>query len=469
VPEGSGGRSERTPGYHGSHASGRRQRPGRRSIAVADAMDALISLCKRRGIAFPSSEIYGGLRSSWDYGPLGVELRRNIRNAWWRSMVQLRDDVVGLEAALLMSPRVWEASGHVAGFSDPLIECLNCHRRYREDHLDERVCPECGGTEFSEPKQFNLMFKTHMGPVEDDTSVVYLPPETAQGQFVDFATVQQTSRKKLPFGIAQARKSFRNEITPGNFIFRTREFEQMEMEFFVKPGTDGEWFETWIAERIQWCLDLGLSKEKLRLRPHEPDELAHYARSATDIEYEFPFGWNELEGIHNRTDFDLKRHAETSGQDLSYFDPETEERYYPYVVETAIGLDRLMLAFLVDSFRVEEAPTASGDLEKRTLLALSTELAPVKVAVLPLSRKEALVPEARRVFDLVKGRWMCDYDDAGSIGRRYRRQDEVGTPFCVTVDFDSLEDRQVTVRERDSMQQQRIAIDMLADHLSDRM
>ncbi|MDP9296531.1 MAG: glycine--tRNA ligase [Actinomycetota bacterium] len=432
-------------------------------------MDALISLCKRRGIAFPSSEIYGGLRSSWDYGPLGVELRRNIRNAWWRSMVQLRDDVVGLEAALLMSPRVWEASGHVAGFSDPLIECLNCHRRYREDHLDERVCPECGGTEFSEPKQFNLMFKTHMGPVEDDASVVYLPPETAQGQFVDFATVQQTSRKKLPFGIAQARKSFRNEITPGNFIFRTREFEQMEMEFFVKPGTDGEWFETWIAERMQWCLDLGLSKEKLRLRSHEPGELAHYARSATDIEYEFPFGWNELEGIHNRTDFDLKRHAEASGQDLSYFDAETQERYFPYVVETAIGLDRLMLAFLVDSHRVEEAPTASGDVEKRTLLALSPELAPVKVAVLPLSRKETLVPEARRVFDLVKRRWMCDYDDAGSIGRRYRRQDEVGTPFCVTVDFDSLQDRQVTLRERDSMQQERIPIEKLADHLSERM
>ncbi len=436
---------------------------------MADAMDALISLCKRRGIAFPSSEIYGGLRSSWDYGPLGVELRRNIRNAWWRSMVQLRDDVVGLEAALLMSPRVWEASGHVAGFSDPLIECLNCHRRYREDHLDERVCPECGGTEFSEPKQFNLMFKTHMGPVEDDASVVYLPPETAQGQFVDFATVQQTSRKKLPFGIAQARKSFRNEITPGNFIFRTREFEQMEMEFFVKPGTDGEWFETWIAERMQWCLDLGLSKEKLRLRSHEPGELAHYARSATDIEYEFPFGWNELEGIHNRTDFDLKRHAEASGQDLSYFDAETQERYFPYVVETAIGLDRLMLAFLVDSHRVEEAPTASGDVEKRTLLALSPELAPVKVAVLPLSRKETLVPEARRVFDLVKRRWMCDYDDAGSIGRRYRRQDEVGTPFCVTVDFDSLQDRQVTLRERDSMQQERIPIEKLADHLSERM
>ncbi|MDP9241540.1 MAG: glycine--tRNA ligase, partial [Actinomycetota bacterium] len=386
-----------------------------------------------------------------------------------RSMVQLRNDVVGLEAALLMSPRVWEASGHVAGFSDPLIECLNCHRRYREDHLEERVCPECGGTEFSEPKQFNLMFKTHMGPVADDASVVYLPPETAQGQFVDFATVQQTSRKKLPFGIAQARKSFRNEITPGNFIFRTREFEQMEMEFFVKPGTDEEWFEAWIAERMQWCLDLGLSKEKLRLRPHEPDELAHYARSATDIEYKFPFGWNELEGIHNRTDFDLKRHAEASGEELSYFDPETEERYYPYVVETAIGLDRLMLAFVVDSYRVEEAPTASGDVEKRTLLALSTELAPVKVAVLPLSRKETLVPEARRVFDLVKGRWMCDYDDAGSIGRRYRRQDEVGTPFCVTVDFDSLEDRQVTVRERDSMQQERLPIERLADHLSERM
>jgi glycyl-tRNA synthetase len=432
-------------------------------------MDAVISLCKRRGIAFPSSEIYGGLRSSWDYGPLGTEIRRNVRNAWWRSMVHLRDDVVGLEAAILMSPKVWEASGHVAGFSDPLIECLNCHHRFREDQLDERVCPECGHTEFSEPRQFNLMFETHMGPVEDDASVVYLPPETAQGQFVDFPLVQQTSRKKVPFGIAQTRKSFRNEITPGNFIFRTREFEQMEMEFFVKPGTDEEWFERWIEERMRWVLDLGLTKERLRLRLHDPDELAHYARSATDIEYEFPFGWSELEGIHNRTDFDLKQHQEASGQDLTYFDPETDERYHPYVVETAIGLDRLVLACLVDSYRVEEAPTASGETEKRTLLALSTELAPIKVAVLPLSRKETLVPEARQVFDLVKVHFVSDYDDAGSIGRRYRRQDEVGTPFCVTVDFDSLEDSQVTVRARDSMAQERLPIEKLVQHLSERM
>jgi glycyl-tRNA synthetase len=436
---------------------------------VTDVMDAVISLCKRRGIAFPSSEIYGGLRSSWDYGPLGVEIRRNIRSAWWRSMVHRRDDVVGLEAAILMSPKVWEASGHVAGFSDPLIECLNCHHRYREDQLEERVCPNCGHTDFSEPRQFNLMFKTHMGPVEDDASLVYLPPETAQGQFVDFPTVQQSSRKKLPFGIAQIRKSFRNEITPGNFIFRTREFEQMEMEFFVKPGTDDDWFQRWISERMEWVLELGLTKERLRLRQHEPDELAHYARSATDIEYEFPFGWSELEGVHNRTDFDLRQHAEASGEDMTYFDPDTEDRYFPFVVETAIGLDRLMLALLIDAFRVEEAPTASGDTEKRTLLRLHPDLAPVKVAVLPLSRKETLVPEARRVFDLVKTRFVSDYDDAGSIGRRYRRQDEVGTPFCVTVDFDSLEDKQVTVRERDSMRQDRLPIDRLVEHLSERM
>ena len=453
---------------------------------MADPMEAITSLAKRRGIAFQSSEIYGGLRSSWDYGPLGVELRRNIRQAWWRAMVQLRHDIVGLEAAIIMSPRVWEASGHVEGFTDPLVECLNCHRRYREDHLpgfspasghggegtieaEHPRCPECGNTEFSEPRKFNLMFETHMGPVEDDASVAYLRPETAQGMFVDFVTVQQASRKKLPFGIAPIGKSFRNEITPGNFIFRTREFEQMEMEYFVKPGTDDEWFEYWKGERMQWFLDLGVREEKLRFRDHEPDELAHYAKAATDIEYEFPFGWSELEGIANRTDFDLRQHAEFSGEELTYFDQDPEERYFPYVVEPALGVDRALLVFLLDAYRVEEAPTASGGTEKRTLLALHRDLAPIKVAVLPLSRNETLAPEARRVFDVVKAHWICDYDDAGSIGRRYRRQDEVGTSFCVTFDFDSLEDGQVTVRERDSMRQDRLPIEKLVDHLRERL
>jgi glycyl-tRNA synthetase len=438
-------------------------------MPVADLMEAITSLAKRRGIAFQSSEIYGGLRSSWDYGPLGTELRRNIRGAWWRSMVQLRDDVVGMEAALLMSPRVWETSGHVDGFADPLIECERCHHRFREDDLPERVCPECGGTAFTEPKQFNLMFKTHMGPVEDEASVVYLPPETAQGMFIDFATIQTVSRRKLPFGIAQIRKSFRNEITPGNFIFRTREFEQMEMEFFVKPGTDEEWFEYWLDQRMQWYLDLGLSKERLRVRPHGPEELAHYARAASDIEFEYPFGWSELEGVANRTDFDLRRHAEASGQDLSYFDQESEERYLPYVIEPAGGVDRSLLAFLLDAYRVEEAPTAKGDTDRRTVLGLHRDLAPIKVAVLPLSRNERLVPDARRVFDVLKQEWMCDYDDAGAIGRRYRRQDEVGTPFCVTVDFDSLDDRQITVRERDSMMQDRIPVAALVGYLRERL
>jgi glycyl-tRNA synthetase len=436
---------------------------------VPDLMDAVTSLAKRRGIAFQSSEIYGGLRSSWDYGPLGVELRRNIRAAWWRAMVQLREDVVGLEAAIIMSPKVWEASGHVAGFHDPLVECLNCHQRFRADHLEAGTCPNCGNDTFTEPRQFNLMFKTHMGPVEDEASVAYLRPETAQGMFVDFATIQATSRKKVPFGIAQIGKSFRNEITPGNFIFRTREFEQMEMEFFCKPGTDEEWFEYWRGERMQWFVDLGVSKDKLRFRAHEPDELAHYAKAATDIEYEFPFGWGELEGIANRTDFDLRQHAEASGEDLRYFDPETEDRYFPYVVEPAVGVDRTLLVLLLDAYREEEAPTAKGGTEKRTYLALHRDVAPIKVAVLPLSRNEQLAPEARGVFDLVKPHWMCDYDDAGSIGRRYRRQDEVGTPFCVTVDFDSLHDRQVTVRERDSMEQVRLPIDRLVEHLRERL
>jgi glycyl-tRNA synthetase len=437
---------------------------------MADLMEAVTSLAKRRGLAFQSSEIYGGLRSSWDYGPLGVELRRNVRNAWWRSMVQLRDDVVGLEAAIIMSPRVWEASGHVEGFHDPLVECLNCHQRFRQDHLgEEPTCPNCGEKRFTEPKQFNLMFKTHMGPVEDESSAAYLRPETAQGMFVDFAIVQQASRKKIPFGIAQVGKSFRNEITPGNFIFRTREFEQMEMEFFVEPGTDDEWFEYWVNERLQWYVDLGIRKDKLRIRPHEPEELAHYAKAASDVEYEFPFGWQEVEGIANRTDFDLKRHEVASGEELSYFDQEKDERYAPFVVEPAAGVDRIVLTALIDAFREEEAPTAKGGTEKRAYLALHRALAPTKVAVLPLSRNEQLTPTARQVFDLVKPEWMCDFDDAGSIGRRYRRQDEVGTPFCVTVDFDTLEDRQVTVRERDSMVQERLPVENLVAYLDERL
>ena len=457
---------------------------------MADLMEAVTSLAKRRGIAFQSSEIYGGLRSSWDYGPLGVEMRRNIRAAWWRSMVQLRDDVVGLEAAIIMSPRVWEASGHVETFTDPLVECQKCHQRFRADHLpgvhapqsgheeDETTvdmhekpkCPNCGNDTFTDPRNFNLMFKTHMGPIEDEANAVYLRPETAQGMFVDFAIVQQTSRKKIPFGIAQIGKSFRNEITPGNFIFRLRELEQMEMEFFVEPGTDETWHEYWIQERLNWHTGLGIREQNLRLREHDADELSHYAKRTVDIEYRFPFtDWGELEGIANRTDFDLKAHEKASGEDLTYFDQERDERYHPYVIEPAVGVDRALLAFLIDAYREEEAPTAKGGTEKRTYLALHKDLAPTKVAVLPLSRNDQLAPDARQVFDLVKASWMCDYDDAGSIGRRYRRQDEVGTPFCVTVDFETLEDRQVTVRERDSMGQDRIPIENLHAHLAERL
>jgi glycyl-tRNA synthetase len=466
-------------------ASGREK-----GVPMADLMDAITSLAKRRGIAFPSSEIYGGLRASWDYGPLGVEIKRNIRNAWWRSMVQLRDDVVGLEASVIMSPKVWEASGHLEVFTDPLVECLNCHQRFRADHLpgfhapqsgheadettvdmgEKAKCPNCGNETFTDPRNFNLMFKTYMGPVADEANAVYLRPETAQAMFVDFPIIQQTSRKKIPFGIAQIGKSFRNEITPGNFIFRTREFEQMEMEFFVKPGTDDEWHEYWIQERLRWYTDLGIRPDSLRVREHDADELSHYAKRTVDIEYRFPFtDWGELEGVANRTDFDLKKHAESSGEDLTYYDQDADERYYPYVIEPAVGSDRAMLAFLLDAYRVDEAPTAKGEMEKRTVLALHKDLAPVKVAVLPLSRNEALVPEARRVNDLLKPRWMTAYDDAGAIGRRYRRQDESGTPFCVTVDFETLTDRQVTVRDRDSMAQDRVAIDKLVDYLEGRL
>jgi glycyl-tRNA synthetase len=457
---------------------------------MPDLMDEITSLAKRRGIAFQSSEIYGGLRSSWDFGPLGVELRRNVKNAWWRAMVQLRADVVGLDAAIIMSPKVWEASGHLDVFTDPLVECLNCHQRFRADHLpgihapqsgheeDETSldmqqhpkCPNCGNDTFTDPRNFNLMFKTHMGPVEDSSSVAYLRPETAQGMFVDFATIQATSRKKIPFGIAQVGKSFRNEITPGNFIYRLREFEQMEMEFFVEPGTDEQWHDTWIAERMAWWTGLGLRAKNMRLREHDPDELSHYSKRTVDIEYRFPFtDWGELEGIANRTDFDLKAHQEHSGVDLTYFDQEHDRRYHPYVIEPAAGVDRAVLAFLIDAYRSEEAPTAKGGTERRTFLAFHNDLAPIKVAVLPLSRNEQLVPTAREVFDLVKPFWMCDYDESGSIGRRYRRQDEVGTPFCVTVDFDTLEDRAVTVRARDSMQQERLPVVNLIDYLRERL
>ena len=436
------------------------------------SMDTIVNLCKRRGIVMPSSEIYGGLRSAWDWGPLGVELKRNVKDQWWKTMVHRRGDVVGLESSILMSPKVWEASGHVATFTDPLVECTHCHKRFRADHLDlERNCPECGREPaWTEPRQFNLMFKTHMGPVEDSANAIYLRPETAQGMFVDFQSVQTTSRKRVPFGIAQQGKSFRNEITPGNFVFRTREFEQMEMEFFVKPGTDEEWHEYWIEARMAWYRDLGMTEEKLRLREHESDELSHYAKRTLDIEYDFPgMGWSELEGIANRTDFDLKAHSEHSGDDLSYFEPETEERFVPFVIEPALGVERCALAFLIDAYQEEEAPTASGKVEKRTVLKLDPRLAPFKVAVLPLSKHADLVPVAEKVAGTVRENHVTDFDITGSIGKRYRREDEVGTPYCVTVDFDTLDDEQVTVRSRDTMEQERIGIDHLVDYLGKRL
>jgi glycyl-tRNA synthetase len=438
---------------------------------VPDLMDEIVSLAKRRGIAFQSSEIYGGLRSSWDYGPIGVELKNNIKQAWWRSMVQLRDDVVGLDAAVIMSPRVWRASGHLEVFADPLVECLTCHQRYRADQLPSPiVCPNCGGKGFTEARNFNLMFETHMGPIADDANTVYLRPETAQAPFVDFVQVQTSSRKKVPFGIAQIGKSFRNEITPGNFIFRMREFEQMEMEFFVEPGTDETWHQYWIDARQQWYLGLGIKPEHLRLREHDADELSHYSKRTVDLEFAYPWtDWAELEGVANRTDYDLKAHEAASGQDLSYFDQEKEVRYHPFVIEPAVSVDRALLAFLLDAYTVDEAPTAKGTLEKRTVLRLHKDLAPVKVAILPLSRHERLGPEAKRVHELLRPEWITMFDDAGAIGRRYRRQDEIGTPYCVTVDFDSLEDHAVTIRDRDSMTQDRVQIVNIVDYLKERL
>jgi glycyl-tRNA synthetase len=436
------------------------------------SLDTIVNLCKRRGIVFPSSEIYGGLRSAWDWGPLGVELKRNLKDEWWRAMVHQRDDVVGLESSILMSPKVWEASGHVETFTDPLVECTSCHKRFRADHIDlARACPNCGrGPAWTDPRHFNLMFRTHMGPVEDSAHVIYLRPETAQGMFVDFITVQRAARKRIPFGIAQQGKSFRNEITPGNFVFRTREFEQMEMEFFVKPGTDEEWHEYWLDQRMRWYLDLGLRRDKLRLREHDADELSHYAKRTFDIEYDFPqMGWSELEGVANRTDYDLRAHARHSGEDLSYFDPDTEERYIPYVIEPAVGVERPLLAFLIDGYREEDAPTAQGSLEKRTVLRIDKRLAPFKVAVLPLSKHADLVPVAEKVATDLRARFVTDFDVTGAIGRRYRRQDEIGTPLCVTVDFDSLSDGEATVRDRDTMEQVRVPMESLGERIAARL
>jgi glycyl-tRNA synthetase len=427
-------------------------------MANADLMDKLVSLAKRRGFIFQSSEIYGGAGSVWDYGPLGVELKRHLKDRWWSSMVHQRDDIEGLDAAILMHPRVWEASGHVEGFTDPLIECTACHRRYRADlpEVAGGQCPTCGAKgKFTEPRMFNLMFKTFMGPVEDSSATVYIRPETAQGIYVNFLNVQGAARQQVPFGIAQIGKAFRNEITPGNFIFRTREFEQAEMQFFVKPGTDEEWFEKWKHARMEWHRDLGIRPEKLRFHEHGPDELAHYAKKAYDVEYEFPFGWKEFEGIHNRTDFDLSRHQEYSGKRLEYIDPVTHERYVPYVIETSMGVDRAALVLLADAYREEEVEG-----ETRVVLGLKPALAPVKVGVFPLIKKEGMPEIAEKLHASLRAAAIPSfYDVSGAIGRRYRRQDEVGTPWCVTVDGDTAKDGTVTIRDRDSLQQVRVASD----------
>lgn len=422
-------------------------------------MEKIVSLCKRRGFVFQSSEVYGGLGSCWDYGPVGVELKRNVKEAWWRSMVRERDDVVGLDSSILMHPKIWKASGHIDTFADPLVDCRVCRLRWRADETDGNTCPSCGG-ELTEPRMFNLMFKTFMGPVEDDASVVYIRPETAQGIFVDFQNVISSSRMKLPFGIAQIGKAFRNEITPGNFIFRTREFEQMEMEYFVKPGADAEWFDYWIQKRLAWYSDFGIRKENVRLRQHAKDELAHYALDCYDVEYLFPMGWSELEGIANRGDYDVRQHIEHSGKDLSYFDESTKERFVPYVIEPSAGVDRSILAFILDAYQEE---SVEGEL--RVVLRFHPDIAPIKVAILPLSRNEKLVPLAKEVSTELRKFFSVQYDDSQSIGRRYRRQDEIGTIYCVTIDFQSLEDHQVTVRDRDTMKQLRIPIENVVEAL----
>ncbi|WP_425558307.1 glycine--tRNA ligase [Cryptosporangium japonicum] len=452
-------------------------------------MDVIVNLSKRRGFVFPSSEIYGGLRASWDYGPLGVELKTNVKRQWWKTMVTGRDDVVGLDSCVILAPEVWKASGHVETFSDPLTECQSCHKRFRADHLEEAYehkhgkppangladvnCPNCGTKgAFTAPRQFSGLLKTYLGPVEDETGLAYLRPETAQGIFINYRNVEQTARKKPPFGIAQQGKSFRNEITPGNFIFRTREFEQMEMEFFVVPGSDEEWHQYWIDTRLQWYVDLGINKERLRLYEHPKDKLSHYSKRTVDIEYKFEFAgteWGELEGIANRTDFDLQAHSKASGADLSYFDQEKGERWTPFVIEPAAGVDRTVLTFMLDAYAEDEAPNAKGVLEKRTVMKFDPRLAPVKAAVLPLSRNTDLSPKARDLAAKLRQHWNVDFDDAGAIGRRYRRQDEIGTPYCITVDFETLEDQAVTIRERDSRSQERVGLDAVEGYLAQRL
>ena len=425
-------------------------------------LDTIANLAKQRGFVFQASEIYGGLRSSYDYGPLGVELLKNVKEEWWRSMVQQRSDIVGIDSAILQARKVWQASGHEEVFTDPLVECSNCNGRFRQDKLDDPdKCPSCGKTgTFTDPRNFNLMFRTHMGPIDSEDNLVYLRPETAQGIFTNFENVRRTNRLKLPFGIAQVGKSFRNEITPGQFVFRTREFEQMEMEYFCRPEESPEWYQYWQDQRFQWYLNLGMDADNLRIRPHETDELSHYSSGTVDIEYRFPWDWDELEGIANRADFDLKQHTEHSGQDLTYFDPESNERFFPHVIEPAAGATRTTFAFLIDAFNEETV----GD-DTRTVLKLHHRLAPYKVAVLPLSKKPELIEPAEKLIAGLRKHWMAELDITQSIGKRYRRQDEIGTPYCVTVDFDSLEDGAVTVRDRDTMAQDRISMDAVESYL----
>jgi len=461
------------------------------SSAAVNSIDSVISLAKRRGFVFQCGEIYGGTRSAWDYGPLGVELKDNIKRQWWRAMVQTREDIVGLDSSVILPTQVWDASGHLAAFVDPLVECTQCHKRFRQDHLQEEFaerkglddpdavdmadlpCPHCGTKgAWTEPRMFNGLLKTYLGPVESEEGLHYLRPETAQGIFINFTQVMTTARKKPPFGIAQIGKSFRNEITPGNFIFRTREFEQMEMEFFVQPGTDEEWHQRWIDDRLAWYTGLGISPDNLRLYEHPQEKLSHYSKRTVDIEYRFQFAgseWGELEGIANRTDFDLGTHSKHSGKDLSYFEQASGERWTPYVIEPAAGVNRSMMAFLVDAYAEDEAPNAKGGVDTRTVLRLDPRLAPVKVAVLPLSRNEQLSPAARDLATELRNYWNVEFDDAAAIGKRYRRQDEIGTPFCVTIDFDTLDDQAVTIRERDTMAQERVALAQVRAWLSTRL
>ncbi|HEY6856753.1 MAG TPA: glycine--tRNA ligase [Mycobacterium sp.] len=462
----------------------------RRHHLVASVIDTVVNLAKRRGLVYPAGEIYGGTKSAWDYGPLGVELKENIKRQWWRAVVTGRDDIVGLDSSIILPREVWVASGHVEVFNDPLVECLNCHKRHRQDHMQEAyalkkggqpddvpmseiVCPDCGTKgQWTEPREFNMMLKTYLGPIETEEGLHYLRPETAQGIFVNFANVVTTARRKPPFGIGQIGKSFRNEITPGNFIFRTREFEQMEMEFFVEPSTAPEWHQYWIDTRLAWYTDLGINEENLRLYEHAQEKLSHYSDRTVDIEYKFGFSgnpWGELEGVANRTDFDLSTHAKHSGVDLSFYDQANDTRYTPYVIEPAAGLTSSFMAFLIDAYHEDEAPNAKGGVDKRTVLRLDPRLAPVKAAVLPLSRHADLSPKARDLAAELRKCWNVEFDDAGAIGRRYRRQDEIGTPYCVTLDFDSLDDHAVTIRERDAMTQERVAIDAVTEYLGSRL